>query len=151
MAGHYIEDGQENRGYVEAIPRLYDAVRFTFRPMLPTERAVVMAQAEAGSEVDAVTNAAAVIAGRVIKWDAKRGSGDLVPLDPEHTIRLQPSLQLRIYQMILGNVPSDLDPAEGKNPKLSPADGAKELAAAIAGQQSPTRTQGGREKNSATG
>lgn len=151
MAGHYIEDGQTLPGYVAEVPRLYGPVRFQFRPMLATERAVILGQMSVMGEKEATETAAAIIASRVKQWDATRGDGaTIIPLDPAHTVRLQPKLQMRIYNIILGNEAPDQDPRES-GPNEDPEAATRELAAAIAGDVSPGKTQEGREKNSGKG
>lgn len=144
MHGNYIEDGETRAGYVAEIPRLHEGARFAFRPCLSRERAVILAHMQKQTEPDGVDFAGAVIAQRVQTWDLKRKNGELVPLTPEHTVRIHPALLQSIYQIILGLQASDPDPNAAQDG--DPNDGARELAAALKGEPSP-KSREGQEKN----
>jgi len=140
----YIDDGQTRDGFVAPVERLHPALRFQFRPLLCTERAIVTEAVRNGSERDAMNTAAALIANRVTKWDLKKPSGDLVPLTSEHTIRLQPTLLLKVYEILLGNRAPDPDPeGDGTDDPHKPT---RDLQNLLSGKP-PEDSQEGREGN----
>lgn len=139
----YIEPG-----YIEAMSGLYDApLRFEFSPLLPEERADHL------DKTDRLTGGvkkqqafAAVIAERVKKWDLVDGHGDPVSVQPVNVLRLKPSLFSRLYGIILGVDPSDIDPQWPQEEKATATEA--EYASALSQRPVSEVLLEGAEKNS---
>jgi hypothetical protein len=138
----YIADGYTRKGYIAAVPRLYPALRFTFRPALTAERARINRQI-VDSKTDDIGEAIAAreTARRVVNWDLTDCDDKPVPCDAEHLLRVQPSLNGRLYRVVMGFEAPDEDESE-RPEKLDP-----ELEALVKGMG----TEELLEKNSATG
>ena len=113
----YIHDGYTAKGYIEGIERLYPAVRFTYRPILPKDRAVyVRAIQEAGNPRKEEEIAAAAIAKSVKSWNVKKTESAEsqklvdVPIKAAEILRLNVMVTNRIYRIVTGVEPSDSDP-----------------------------------------
>lgn len=108
----YIPDGYTEKGYIEGVPRLYEALRFKFRPM----------RIEDGSEfLDLLSKMSAkpregevftakMLAKRVLEWDLK-DKGQTLPLDVKTLLGVQRRLFYRLMAIVLGTDASDMDPA----------------------------------------
>lgn len=113
------EDGYTEQGFIQAIPGLCDVpVRFKFRPMLPEERA------EHADELSRLQDGAAkqlclntLVAERLQSWDvmAYKRDGDKMVAEPVAICpvavgRLKEMINGRLYGIVTGIEPSDIDP-----------------------------------------
>jgi hypothetical protein len=138
-------------GYVAAVPGLFDKpMRFTFTPLIPEERA------EHLDAVDAVRTSAKkqqvyakLVSDRLKKWDLIDGHGDAVEIRPANVLRLKPSLFSRLYGIVLGVDPSDLDPQWTAEQKGEATE--IEYESALNDKPVTEVLLEGTEKNSATG
>lgn len=107
----YIPDGYTRPGYIEAIPGLHGALGFVFRPMLAHERSIVLESIEKAGRNKSDRLAASTIAHRIVSWDLKHpvSGGEIQVSEPE-AIRLHPILLSRLFNIVLGNMASDINP-----------------------------------------
>lgn len=109
---HIPHDGYNEDGYIDAVPRLFDVpLRFTFRPLLSEERA------EHLDAIDKITSSAkremacaAFIASRLCSWDHADDAGEPIAINAVNVGRLKPTLSNKLYRIVMGIEPSDLDP-----------------------------------------
>lgn len=146
----YINDGQTRSGYVQAVPRLYPAVRFKFRPVLARDRAVIVGRVSRGDDTEAEKVAAWLLATNIVEWDLRMGDGQTVPLETRHTKRLQPMLLQKLYLIVLGAVASDEDPEEVEESFDELNAFERDMEAALKGEDVPTQEER-REGNSEAG
>ncbi len=154
----FYEDGYEEKGYIAAEKNLYPALRFTFRPVLVQERNRHVADnAKLGDPAKGTLNTARLLALKVKGWDLKfpaksKRKGEVVPLNPDNILKMQPALYERFWMIVLGLAASDDDPeATIEQQEESLVD---QLAAADA-DKGPSTIGAAREerneKNSSTG
>jgi hypothetical protein len=142
----YIHDGYTMHGYITAVPRLHSSLRFTFRPILSQNRAVILRQiASANDPRREESLAAQAIKAQLIDWNLTNHRGEPVPLEASHLLRVQPQLFSRLFRIVMGDEPSDEDPSVSDS--VRDRDVESDLAAALAGV-TPEETD---EKNLSTG
>lgn len=111
MRGHVltIDDGYTEAGYIAEVPGLYDELRFTYRPLLHLERDAVSDQSgKSAKDFEAVL--VAVMQSKLKAWEALDGKGSPMPINSATIKRLQPALFDKLYAIIAGRIPSDVDP-----------------------------------------
>lgn len=133
----YIADGYTRKGYIEESPRLYPAVRFSYRPMIASERAAVNDRVANAKAAESEAYAAKAIASHVCDWDLCDCEGKSLPVKAEVAMRLQPALSNRLYRIVIGSDAPDQDPSEKASPETD--------------QEIQELLRGSAEKNSATG
>lgn len=117
---NYIDDGLTYDAYVAAVPRLYNEVRFSFRPVTPDQRTYVYRRIERTTDHETEnTIAAGTIAKQVKSWDLKKRDGKPVELKVDDIRKVQPRLFNRIFSIVMGTEGWDEDPS-GKSD--TPAD-----------------------------
>lgn len=104
---HYLESG-----YVAPAKGLYDELRFTYRPLLVTERAKVANQASLLKDGAYEKWIASVLARKLRSWTLSAADGSSVSVSEENLLRLKPDLFLRVTSIVCGFSPSDTDPEE---------------------------------------
>ena len=130
----YIHDGYTISGYIKEEKRLYPSLRFTFRPLLAADRAIIFRTiARADDPRKEETIAADTIRGHLVDWTLKDEKGKLVEIKTKHILRVQPRLLTRLFQVITGDIPSDEDPDAISSERDASAE--QELKAALSGQQ----------------
>jgi hypothetical protein len=108
MPSNFIADGYTQPGYIQPVERLYDAMRFRFRPVLTEERSRLTEAATTSAGF--LRQMAALVAEKLVEWDIRDPLGNDVEISPAHVLRLQPELLVKLQQIVLGAVASDLDP-----------------------------------------
>lgn len=136
MGSNVIRDGQTRRGYIAAVEQFYDAVEFSYRPMLPED--VEAVEAEANKPGTDPKKGARIIAAatqkHLVSWSEVEGEGKTpAPIDFETVRRLRYPVLLKLYRIVAGLQAGDPPPdpktiheksygdqllaeAEGKNP-----------------------------------
>lgn len=110
----HIRDGYTRRGFISGLnrdgQRLAGELRFTYRPMLPSQRSTMrrILDTEKGAKLDAMFSAA--IAEQLEDWSAIDDRGGAVAPSPQNVSRLPPFLYDRLYMVIAGLDPSDPEP-----------------------------------------
>lgn len=138
----YISDGYTRSGIISEVPRLYPAVRLSWRPVLVAERVKIVDEiANATSRPLGEAIAAREVARRIVKWDLVDAKGEAVPVSPEHLLRVHPALNFRIYQVVMGYEAPDEDAAQ------QPQQDDPELVALLNGSTGEAQA----EKNSGKG
>jgi len=140
----YIEDGYMYNGYIEKIDRLYPALRFVYRPTLSQNRARILDEMAAAKAEASEHIAARMIASRVKTWNLKDRNGKGVEVSTASALRLQPRLAKNLFNIVMGEIPTDVDPEE--SPESSSSNGTGDLAAALAGT-SPEELEAEETKN----
>ncbi len=105
----YIHDGYTRAGYIAAVPRLHPALRFTYRPVLSPDRAVIYDRIGKADAKTAETLGAQAVFIHLSDWDLKDGDGKLVPRTVENILRVQPKLETRLFDICMGNDGGDED------------------------------------------
>lgn len=107
------DDGYSLTRYIQAEPRMYEAARFTFRPVTPLRRARLVMRKE-GLPVDALLIALCdAVAQRIISWNCKDQRGNVLGVTSESVQILHPVLQQRLFNIIIySSEGGDLDPEE---------------------------------------
>lgn len=127
-----IPDGYTVHGYIAEVPRLYPALRFTYRPVLTQHRAIIFREiAKANDPNKEETIAAQAIARSVTGWDMKDAKGESVSLSTSSILRVQPKLLGRLFRIAMGDEAPDEDPNISATERDEKA--GSDLAAALAG------------------
>lgn len=144
----YIPDGYTEQAYIAELPRIHGEVRFTFRPMLTEERAIVFGRKS--KELDPrkfEQQCAAELAARINHWSLANGSADQpLPINRETLLKLKPALFQRLVNIVAGLDASDVDPTWPSDQKAEAADA--EIEATILGTLPGIALQESKEKNS---
>jgi hypothetical protein len=107
----HIHDGMTRRGYVTERKFQHPAVRFTYRPMLIQNRAVLFRQiSECKDPRKEQEYAARCIAAQVGEWDLIDDFGKSVPLTSAAVLRLEPNLFNRLFEIVTGTRVTEEDP-----------------------------------------
>lgn len=125
----YIEDGYTQKGYIAAVPGLFDALRFEFRPLVATDQSAHAKEEKKFSGPAWARFAADFMAKRIVSWDAKKQDESPVPLRGPEVAKIQPALFGRLYGILNGTDASDLDPDWSQAEKEETADYQFEAAA----------------------
>lgn len=107
-----IEDGYTMAGYIAAMPGVYPAVSFSFRPALLRERQRFLDAAERPG-ADANLAAAELLAAKLQQWDVRDSQGQAVKIAADSLQRLKPRLFDRLFNVVIGAQASDPFP-DGK-------------------------------------
>jgi hypothetical protein len=115
------DDGYTLTRYIEGVPRLYGALRFTYRPVSSIRRAKFRDGAKSGEGEEAslrrVANATAV---RVVEWNAVDIKGSPLPINAAGVLSLHPSLQVRLMNIVVYSIDGgDADPESSEIPSES--------------------------------
>ncbi|MFA5262241.1 MAG: hypothetical protein WC378_00340 [Opitutaceae bacterium] len=112
---NYIpNDGYTMPGFVEARPGLNEEVRFSYRPMTAVQQAGF--NAGLANLVDTPRNPAnflkrsEVLFSRLVSWDVVDRNGDPVALDLDAVRHLSPEVFWKMYGIVSGTIPTDIDP-----------------------------------------
>ena len=143
---HIIPDGYDEPGYIAEQAGLHSAVRFVYRPMLAEERDT-LARASAGKQpAEYYKVMAAAMASRIVSWDVVGVKDEALPVAASSIRTLRPRLFDRLYAIICGDSPSDVDPKASAQVRDEEAEAA--LQAAIEGRPVSDVKQGADAKNS---
>jgi len=104
-----IQAGYTEKGFVKAEKGIHGELRFEFRPVLVTDRSAHVSAID-GMKADAFDRKTAeVIEQHLISWDVTNAKGQPVPPTRINILRLKPRLFAKLYSIILGFEPSDID------------------------------------------
>jgi len=118
----YLEDGYTQEGYIAAVPGLFEALRFEFRPIVVAEQSAHYKEEKKFSGPAWARFAADFIARRLLSWSAARQDGAPVPLRGPDVAKIHPALFSRLYSILNGTDASDLDPEWSEAEKEESAD-----------------------------
>jgi len=127
----YFDDGYTRDGFVAAVPRLHGALRFRYRPTLVEQRGELR---EAVAKLDSpgcTRHVAAFLASQLVAWDLVDRRRQPVAVAADTLLRIHPELLIKVQNIVLGYVPSDVDPAWDEPTEQRVLDEA--AAAALAG------------------
>ena len=110
MLNYTPEDGYTEPGYIRAEEGLHGELRFSFRPILVEQQAPLVVSLETMKPVEKVRRIAQVIAEQVNQWSLTDAQGDPVPVTEKTTRRLKFSVFYRLWGIVLGTEPTDIDP-----------------------------------------
>jgi hypothetical protein len=106
----YFHDGYTQKGFVAAVAALHGPLRFTYRPALIEERSQLYdAAAQMNSHLFGC-HIAQFLNQKLVDWDLIDIHRRPVAPSAESLLRLHPELFVRLNQIILGTVASDIDP-----------------------------------------
>jgi hypothetical protein len=111
LRANYFHDGYTQAGFIAAVPLLHGPLRFTYRPALVEERSQLFDVAGQLSAHLFDCHIAQFLAQKLVDWDLVDADEQPVAPSAEALLRLQPELFVRLNQIILGTVASDIDPA----------------------------------------
>lgn len=109
MLNYIPDDGYSERGYIASFPGLYGEMRFRYRPMLTEVRQRIVANMKGMTPDQEVVRTCELMSAQLVEWDLKDPKGSPVPVSPQVTRRLKPSLLWKLWGIILGTEPSDHD------------------------------------------
>lgn len=104
------DDGYTEKGYIQAEPGLHGVLRFEYRPFLVDDRSRFMSSLENLSQDKQDLHVAQQLANRLQSWSLTGAKGEPVPVGLSAIRRLKPSIFYKLYSIVLGTLPSDIDP-----------------------------------------
>jgi hypothetical protein len=105
------DDGYTEPGFIQAIPGLHGDLRFTYRPMLVEVNAEVGEAFKSLSSADCERKAAAVLADHLKTWDVVHPKTKApVPVTPANLLRMKSAVFSRLWGIVRGLDPTDIDP-----------------------------------------
>jgi hypothetical protein len=111
VSRNYVaEDGYTRKFYVAPEPGIYESIRGTFRPATKAARTRLTERVEKLSVEDADKATAEEVAPRILSWSEEDGHGKPLPITPDTVLGLQPELLRVLSGIVMGYVPTDLDP-----------------------------------------
>jgi hypothetical protein len=108
---NYIPKNFLQSGYIAALPQLHDALRFCYRPAVVLERAELRAAAAADPPGALERCAAAMLLSKIACWDYHGPDGPILPITRENLLEMHGEVFCKLYQIVFGMRPSDIDPA----------------------------------------
>jgi hypothetical protein len=146
MRSDYISDGYTEEGYIAEQPGMNGELRFTFRPFLIDERAVITNGAEKLDVAMRERKYAAAVASKLKSWTLLDGGGKLVEITPETVAHVNPPVLVRLTDIVMKMRPSDIDPRWGDKTKSEVSNAA--FDAVVAGVPISNIMEASNEKNS---
>jgi hypothetical protein len=107
---NYFHDGYTQSGFIAELPLMHGSLRFTFRPALVEERSQLSDAAAALKSHLYDRQVAKFTAQKIVLWDLIDVEGREVAVSAEALLRLQPALFVKLHRIVLGWIPSDIDP-----------------------------------------
>lgn len=110
MSKNIIRDGYTRTGYIAAVERLHDELRFEYRPMLPEQVETLQDATEKKTPSEGIRLVAAALAKQITSWSETAGedaNATPVPINFEHVRRLHFSVINKLYRIVAGISPSD--------------------------------------------
>jgi hypothetical protein len=111
IGANYFHDGYTQSGFIAAVPLMHGSLRFTYRPALVEERSQLSDAAAALKSHLYDRQVAMFTAQKIVLWDLNDAEGREVAVSAEALLRLQPGLFVKLHRIVLGWIPSDIDPA----------------------------------------
>lgn len=105
-----IPDGYTESAYVAAVPALHPAIRFEYRPMRATERAVYIKEVERAEGSAYLKARAAWLKTKIVSWDVKDAKGIAWPIEIAEILLLKQAVQDRLFEIVCNLKPGDDDP-----------------------------------------
>lgn len=96
----FIDDGYTVERYIAASPRLYGAMRFSFRVLQPVKRAELLADTRDLGEVETLEILGGWMTHLLTKWDVKDSKGRPVPITKENVNKLQVVALTRLHRIV---------------------------------------------------
>ena len=143
MLGFIPDDGYTIDGYFCEVPGLHPALRFRFRPLTVEAFAAIMAKAR--HEANPNHLFARTIAARVETWDLRDAKGEAVAVSEKIALSLVPRLFDRLFDVVTGQKPHDIDPAIHAAPQDAETEAI--VAAALSGRSVGAAREETDEKN----
>jgi len=113
----FVDDGFDESAYIAESPGLHPAVRFTYRPLIASERSAWFRDMDRKPD-DRAQITADMLARKVQSWDLKDRSGAVAKIEPAQLLKLRPRLWDRMLAIVSGQDASDFDPQTGKASQL---------------------------------
>ncbi|MBI3837399.1 MAG: hypothetical protein HY288_05645 [Planctomycetia bacterium] len=107
---NYFHDGYTQRGFIGAVPLMHGSLRFTYRPALVEERSQLSDAAATLKSRLYDRQVAMFTAQKIVLWDLTDVEGREVAVSADALLRLQPGLFVKLHRIVLGWIPSDIDP-----------------------------------------
>jgi hypothetical protein len=111
---------------------MHGSLRFTYRPALVEERSQLSDAAATLKSHLYDRQVAMFTAQKIVLWDLTDVDGREVDVSAEALLRLQPALFVKLHRIVLGWIPSDIDPTWSAETLDRALD--DEIEAAAAGQ-----------------
>lgn len=108
-----IRDGFTQRGYVKAVEGLHGELKFNFRPMLPEEVEELEALRDTANQNNASKIRSKIgeeLAKRLTSWSVQFEDKP-AEISPLNVRSLRTSLQTKVYNIVAGFAPTDIDPS----------------------------------------
>jgi hypothetical protein len=107
-------DGYSLPGFIDERDGIVEAMRFVYRPVSADMQASF--NASLALLVDTPNNPAnfrkraEIVKGRLVSWDAKDDKGAPLPITTAEVRKLSPELFWKLFGIVFGNTPTDIDP-----------------------------------------
>ncbi len=129
----FIPDGYTESAYIKGEDRVHGEFRFTYRPMLVEERALLYSDAVERLPEDAkLKKRAAAVVARIQSWSLRDAKEQTVPVRLETYLRFKAPLFWRVLNIVVGADAGDLDPEAETAETLAAID--QRIQAAIEGR-----------------
>lgn len=125
----YIPDGYTLKGFIAQQPGLHGALNFTYRPMLQKDRVLVIEKIRTCPIEKSEDEVARVVAARVKTWDLTHPeTGAAIEISSDAALHLQSTLLTRLWNILIGDKPTDINPDWAPQERKAVSDDAYELA-----------------------
>jgi hypothetical protein len=108
---NYFHDGYTQSGFIAPWPLMHGSLRFAYRPALVEERSQLSEAAATLKSHLYDRQVAMFTAQKIVLWDLTDVAGRDVAVSADALLRLQPALFVKLHRIVLGWIPSDIDPA----------------------------------------
>ena len=110
----YLRDGYNQHGFIRGVPRLFDDVRFEYRPCLHEERLGLDLANPRLTPKELAQRTYKLLADKLLSWDVKADENDdeHLPIKLDSIRRLHPAVIERLYAIVVGDIPPDEDPMQ---------------------------------------
>lgn len=103
----FIDDGYNREGRIEAAPRQWPRISFTYRPMTASEFAEQSVKTKSLDDAAWHRAIAERLEKKLVAWDIKNSAGESVAITAANLLRLLPPVLLRLWEIVTSSKPDD--------------------------------------------
>ena len=132
LLSYVPSDVYSEAGFITGVPRLYESLRFRFRPFMPSERSKVVSDLDRLPMDKRDLLIAKEMKRHLTEWNLTDAKDSPVALDAATLLKLKPGLFYRLWSVVLGTEAPDVDEGEQTETLIEQLD--NEIAAGATGQ-----------------
>lgn len=106
----YLTDGYTEKGFIAEVVGLHGDLRFEYRPLLVSQEAALYELAQASNQAEFQEAVGKLLVRQLVSWSLKDNKGTPIQITEANVMRLRPRLFNRLFSIVRGTEPTELDP-----------------------------------------